>query len=63
MVVGAKCQGNTGQCQWNLWEWVQSVRGKLGNAGNARGMYESGCIVPGEYRGLRGECKGVGVKC
>ena len=25
MVVGAKSQGHTGECQGNLWEWVQGV--------------------------------------
>ena len=65
MVVGANYQGNTGECQGNLWEWVQTARGMHGKQGNA-----SGCIVPwecrgirGECRGLLGECKGVGVKC
>ena len=62
MVVGAKCQGNTGESQGNLCEWVQSARGMQGMQGNARGMYGNGCIVPGECRGLPGECKGVGVK-
>ena len=63
MVVGANCQGNTGECQGNLWERVQTARGMHGKQGNARGTYGSGCIVPGECSGLRGECKGVGVKC
>ena len=31
--------------------------------GNARGMYGSGCKVPGEYRGMPGELMGVGAKC
>ena len=31
--------------------------------GNARGMYGSGCKVPGEYRGIPGELMGVGAKC
>ena len=62
MVVGAKCQGNTGKCQGNVWEWLQSARGMLGMQGNARGMYASGCIVPVEGRELPVECKGVGVK-
>ena len=63
MVVGANCQGNTGECQGNLWEWVQTARGMHGKQGKARGTYGSGCIVPGECRGLPWECKGVGVKC
>ena len=33
-----------------------------GMQGNARATYVSGCIVPGEYRELPGECKGAGVK-
>ena len=50
-----KCRGilrNTGKYQGNVWEWVQSARGLLGNA---RGMYGSGCKLPGECR----ECKGM----
>ena len=31
--------------------------------GNSRGMYGSGCKVPGEYRGMPGEHMGVGAKC
>ena len=71
--VEAKCQGNagecrgiqrnTGKCQWNIWELVQSARGMLGMQGNARDTYGSGCRVPEECRGLLGKCKGVGVKC
>ena len=72
-------QGNAWECQGNVREWVQSVRGMLGNAGNARGMYGSGCKVAGnvgQIRGMRelmgvgakcqgeaGECMGVGAKC
>ena len=37
MVVGAKCQGNTGECQGNIWELVQSEKGTLGNAGECQG--------------------------
>ena len=37
MVVGAKSQGNTGECQGNLWDWVQSVIGMLGNTGECQG--------------------------
>ena len=37
MVVGAKCQGNTGESQGNLWEQEQSVRGLLGNTGEFQG--------------------------
>ena len=45
--VEAKCQGNTGECrgiqgntgewQWNVWEWVQSARGMLENAVEGQG--------------------------
>ena len=73
-------QGNAGECRGNLWEWMQSVMGMLGNTGECQGKYGSGCklpgecrecrgmpgercIVPGEWRGLPGECTGVGVKC
>ena len=31
----SEIQGNTGKCQGNVWEWVQSARGMQGNAGNA----------------------------
>ena len=43
MGVGAKCQRNdgecrgiqrnTGECQRNVWEWVQSASGMMENAG------------------------------
>ena len=52
--------GNAGECQGNVWEWVQTDREMQGNAG---GTYGSGCIAPGECRKLPGECKGAGVKC
>ena len=67
-VVGTEGRGmlgNAWECQGKVWEWVQSARGMQemqGMQGNARGTYGR-CIVPGECRGLRGECKGVGVKC
>ena len=45
--VEAKCQGNaggcrgiqgnTGECQGNVCEWVQSARGMLGNVGECQG--------------------------
>ena len=55
-------QGNTGECQGNVWEWVQSARRMLGNA---TATYGSGA-VPGECRkcwGMPGERMGVGAKC
>ena len=42
--------GNTGECKGNVWEWVQTARGMQGMQRNARRIYVSGCIVPGEYR-------------
>ena len=30
-------QGNTGECQGNVWEWVQNARGMLGNVGECQG--------------------------
>ena len=30
-------QGNTGECQGNVQEWVQSARGMLGNAEECQG--------------------------
>ena len=41
--VGINCQGNAGDCR--------------GMQENARGTYVSGCNVPGECRGMPGECK------
>ena len=35
-----ECRGmqrNTGECQGNVREWVQSARGMLGNAGECQG--------------------------
>ena len=48
-------QGNSGECQGNVWKWVQSAREMLGNAGDTRGTYGSGCKLPGESR----ECRGM----
>ena len=59
-------QGNSGKCQGNIREWVQSARGMLGMQGDAKGTYGSGCKLPGEYRECRGmprECMRVGVNC
>ena len=56
-------QGNAGECQGNVREWVQSARGMWGMQGNARETYRSECKVPGECRGMTGESTGVGVKC
>ena len=73
--VGSKCQGNAGEFRrmpGEVTEWVQSARGLQVNTGDcryARGMYGSGCKVPGECREMPGECtgmpgerKGVGAK-
>ena len=30
----ANCQGNAGECQGNVWEWVQTARVMQGNEGN-----------------------------
>ena len=57
-------QGNTGKCQGNVWEWVQSARGMLGMQGDAKETYGSGCKLPGECRecrGMLGKRMGVGV--
>ena len=51
-------QGNAGERQGNVWEWVQSARRQV----NARGMYGSGCKVPGECKGTLRECMGMGAK-
>ena len=53
--VGAMCKGNLGECQGNVWEWVQSARGM---EGNPMRMYGSGYKLPGECMGM-----GVGAKC
>ena len=61
MIVGANCQGNIGESQGKLCEWVQSARGMQGNA---RGTYGSGFKLPGECRecrGMPGVRMGVGV--
>ena len=47
MVLCAKCQGNTGESQGNLWEWVQCQ----GNAGVYRG-------IRGEHMGVGVNCQG-----
>ena len=61
MGVGAKCQGNAGECHSNVWEWC-SARGMQEMLGNARGTYGSGCKVPGECRGMPQQRMGV-VQC
>ena len=53
-----ECRGiqrDTGKCQGNVWECVQSARGMLGMQGDAKGTYGSGCKLPGECR----ECRGM----
>ena len=62
MVVGAKCQGTTGECQGNLWEWVQSVSRMLGNTrecqGNTWEWVYSARGMKGTTRGMQGTwCK------
>ena len=75
-VVGAKCQGNAGECVWE-----QSVQVMQGNAQecqvnvnwrveSARGMegnpirvYGSGYIVPGDCSGMPREHMGEGAMC
>ena len=57
MVVGTKCQGTTGECQGNLWEWVQRVRGTLGNTRECQGNVWVGVNCLGN-RGNAGECQG-----
>ena len=37
MGVGAKCQDNSGECQGNVTEKVQSTRAMQGNAGGCQG--------------------------
>ena len=49
MVVGAKCQGTTGECQGNLCDWVQCQW----NAGEYKGML-------GERMGVGVNCLGNG---
>ena len=47
--MGAKREGNSGECR--------------GMQGNARGTYGSWCKEPGEYRGMPEELMGVDAKC
>ena len=39
-----------------------NCKGNGGNAGECRGTYESGCIVPGECRGTTRGMQGSGCK-
>ena len=67
MGVGAKCQGNAGECKGMPGERMAVGANSQGNARerkkNARGTYGSECKVPGECRGMTRESTGVGVKC
>ena len=84
-----ECQGDAGEFQGNVWKLVQSPRGMHENdgnvtewvqcasamQGNTRGMYGSGCKVPGagesqgnvlewvqsamRMHGNAGECRGM----
>ena len=68
-VMGVNCQGiagNAGECQGNVWEWRQSPKGMQENVGesrgiqgNTRGMYGSGCKVPGDCWGMQGNARGM----
>ena len=58
MVVGSKCQGNTGESQGNLCEWVQSARGMEGMQGNVWEWVYSARGMQGTTRGMQGSgCK------
>ena len=57
-------QGNTGECQANVWELVQSSRGMLGNVEEYQGnVWEWVQTARGKQgnAGLPGEHMGVGV--
>ena len=67
MEVGAKCQGKlgeSGECQGNAWECVQSARRIQGNVWEwewvqrARGVQGN---ARGKYEGKQGECGGMQV--
>ena len=47
-------QGNTGECQGNVWEWVQSARGIAGECRGMPGERMGVCKLPGECRECRG---------
>ena len=56
--VGEKCQGKAGECRGTPGERMGvgvNCQGKAGMQGNIRGTHGSGCLVPGECRGLPGE--------
>ena len=61
--VGAKCQGNAGEFWGNVRACEQCASSMQGNVGNTRGMYRSGCKVPGEFRVMPGGFKEVGEMC
>ena len=37
MAVGVNCQGNAGECQEYVWEWVYSARGIQGTTSGMQG--------------------------
>ena len=59
MGVGAKCQENTGECQWNLYEWAQSPRGMLGNAGECQGNVCEWVQTARGMQGMLGNARGT----
>ena len=62
MEVGPKCQGNGGECQGNVREWVQCASGLQGNAGKYQGnVWE--WVQSARGRGMPGERNGVGAMC
>ena len=62
------CQGNAEEFEGNVWKLVQRARGMLGNArgtyryvckvqGECIQMYVTGCKVPEEYMGMKGNTR------
>ena len=65
MGVGAKCQRNAGEYRGMPGESMGvgvNCQGNAGNAGECRGTYGSGCIVPRECRGTTRGMQGSGCK-
>ena len=52
-------QGNTGECQWNVWGWGESARGMLGNARECQGNVWEWVQTARGMQGMQGNAGGT----
>ena len=53
------CQGIAGECQGNVWQWVQNARGMQGDAKKCQRNAGYVFKVPVECRGMQGNASGT----